>query len=307
MALFGREGDQYVKNDQLKKMKKATTVFIVEDEMLIAACLKDQLQESGFQILGHSARGEKSIEEIHKLKDEDNEPEIVLMDINLRGELDGIETARQITELFNCGIIFLTGQSSKEIYERSFFIKPFGYLLKPYDLEQMVMTIEIASYQRKLEVENREIRQKLETLLAEKTKENTEVLELYNTIVENTLVGVMVFQEDKVVFANNAFANILGCSLEDATRLTTQDLINFLVTEDREWLLGLLEQRLKGETPPQRTLFRIVRADGEIRWVRTYVRRIEFNQKIALHQTYLDVTEYVNFNPEINHQNNEKI
>jgi len=307
MALFGREGDQYVKNDQLKKMKKATTVFIVEDEMLIAACLKDQLQESGFQILGHSARGEKSIEEIHKLKEEGNEPDIVLMDINLRGALDGIETARQITELFNCGIIFLTGQSSREVYERSFFIKPFGYVLKPYDVEQMVMTIEIASYQRKLEVENREIRQKLETLLTEKIKENTEVLEMYNTIVENSLMGVMVFQEDKVVFANSAFANMLGCSPEETTRLTRQDLVNFLVPEDREWLVRLLDRRFKDETPPQHTMFRIVRADGELRWVKTYVRRIEFNQKIALHQTYLDVTEYVNFNPAINHQNNEKI
>jgi len=139
-------------------MKKPTTVFIVEDEMLIAACLKDQLQESGFQILGHSARGEKSLDEIQMLKDNGAEPDIVLMDINLRGALDGIETARRITELFNCGIIFLTGQSSKEVYERSFFIKPLGYVLKPYNLEQMVMTIEIASYQRMLELENKEKR-----------------------------------------------------------------------------------------------------------------------------------------------------
>lgn len=116
-------------------MKTTTTVYIVEDEMLIAACLKDQLEESGFKILGSSTRGEKSIEEIRRLKEQNNEPEIILMDINLRGVMNGIDTAREITDQFNCGIIFLTGQSSKEIYKRSFCIKPFGYVLKPYDLE----------------------------------------------------------------------------------------------------------------------------------------------------------------------------
>lgn len=274
-------------------MKKPTTVFIVEDEMLIAACLKEQLQGSGFPVLGSSTRGEKSLEEIQRLTDEGNEPDIVLMDINLRGPMDGIETARLITERFNCGIIFLTGQSSKEVYERSFFIKPFGYVLKPYDLEQMVMTIEIASYQRKLETENKEIRHQLELLLAEKIKENTRVLHLYETVIENSLVGVLVQHDDRVLFANQAFADIVGYSLEEVHAMTRNDLINGLMPEEREWLLDLYSRRMNGETPPQHTLFRLRRKDGGIRWVKTFVKRIEYNSQPALHQTYLDVTEYI--------------
>ena len=121
------------------------SIFIVEDELLISANLRSQLQSFGYEVLGSSTKGEQCIQDIERLSKEGKEPEIVLMDIHLRGEMDGIETARRLVEKFNCAIIFLTGQSSKEIYERSFKIKHFGYLLKPIDMEQTKMTIEIAA------------------------------------------------------------------------------------------------------------------------------------------------------------------
>ena len=307
MAFFRREGDQHVENDQFKEMREPTTVFIVEDEMLIAACLMDQLQDSGFKILGSSTRGEKTIEAIRKLKEESQEPDIVLMDINLRGELDGIETARLITEQFHCAIIFLTGQSSREIYERSSFIKPFGYVLKPYDVEQMVMTIEIAAYQRKLEIENKEIREKLEKLLIEKTKENTEVLELYETITDNTLLGVLVLQDKKVVFANKAIAEMFGYTLDEVNSFHEKDLVELLHPDDRNRLVDLARRRLDGETLPQHTLYRITRKDGEIRWMKTFIKRIRYHEKPALHQASLDITDYVNLNPNTIHPSDEKI
>ena len=143
---------------------KGISVYLVEDELLIAACLMDQLKTAGFQILGSSTRGEQCIEEITTLKQEGREPEVILMDINLRGQIDGIETARRIIKLFDCAIVFLTGQSPKEIYERSFSIKPFGCVLKPYDQEQMSMSIEIAAYQRALELENIELKKRMASL-----------------------------------------------------------------------------------------------------------------------------------------------
>ncbi|MBL7110845.1 MAG: PAS domain S-box protein [Bacteroidales bacterium] len=283
-------------------MREPTTVFIVEDEMLIAACLKDQLLESGFKILGSSTRGDKSIEAIRKLKEEGREPDIVLMDINLRGELNGIDTARLITKQFQCAIIFLTGQSSREVYEQSFFIKPFGYVLKPYDVEQMVMTIEIAAYQRKLEIENKKIREKLEKLLTEKMKENEELLELYETIIDNTLIGIWVLQDEKVVFSNNTIATMFGYSPEEIKTFREQELLGLLHPDDQNRLLDLAGKRLEGDMPPQHTTFRIIRKDGKVRWMKAFFKRIQYQGKPALHQAYLDITEYVNFNPNTNHQ-----
>jgi len=281
-------------------VKAPTTIYIVEDEMLIAACLMDQLKESGFVVLGQSTRGKTGIEEIRRLKEEGNEPDIVLMDINLRGSMDGIEAARLITEQFNCGIIFLTGQSSREVYERSFFIKPFGYVLKPYDVDQMMMTIEIAAYQRKLEIENKEIREKLEALLLEKTKENIEVLELYNTITENSLIGILVYQDGKGIFANEAMADILGYTKDEIYSFSPDELNRLLHPDDLKRLLDIARKRIEGEEIKQHTVFRIIRKNGEIRWMKTFVKRIQYLGKPALHQSYLDITEYVNFNPDTN-------
>jgi len=275
-------------------MKKNTTVFIVEDEMLIAACLKNQLEEAGFTILGNVTRGEKSIEEIQRLREENNEPDIVLMDINLRGAMNGIDTAHEISNRYNCGIIFLTGQSSKEVYKRSFCIKPFGYVLKPYDLEQMIMTIEIAAYQRRLELENKRIRKELEQLLSEKTKENTEVLELYKAIIENSLAAICIIQEGRFVFANQAIANTLGYTLEEIFAMEQPDIVRLAHPADRERLLSISEKRLQGMEVPQYTTFRIITKEGEIRWMKSFVKLVNYMGKPALHQTFLDVTDYIN-------------
>ena len=82
------------------------SIFIVEDELLISASLKSQLQSFGYEVLGSSTKGEQCVEEIERLSKEGKEPEIVLMDIHLRGEIDGIETARRLVDKFNCAIIF---------------------------------------------------------------------------------------------------------------------------------------------------------------------------------------------------------
>ncbi|TSA28029.1 MAG: PAS domain S-box protein [Bacteroidetes bacterium] len=161
----------------------------------------------------------------------------------------------------------------------------------------MIMIIEIAAYQRKLEIENLEIREKLEKHLNEKIRENTEVLELYETITENTLLGIWVLQDEKVIFANKAIANLFGYTLEEISTFNERDLLGLLHPDDRSRLLDLARKRLQGETPPQHALFRIFRKDGETRWMKTFVRRIQHRGKPALHQTYLDITEYVHFDP----------
>ena len=82
------------------------SIYIVEDELLISASLKSQLQQFGYEIYGPSIRGETCLEETAELSKQGREPEIVLMDIHLRGEMDGIETAKLINEKFNCAIFF---------------------------------------------------------------------------------------------------------------------------------------------------------------------------------------------------------
>jgi PAS domain S-box-containing protein len=271
---------------------KPISIYIVEDELLISASLKSQLQNFGYQIFGSSTRGETCLQEIGQLSSEGKEPEIILMDIHLRGQMDGIEAAKAINEKYHCGIIFLTGQSTKEVYERSFKIKPFGYLLKPIDMEQMKMTIEIAAYQRNLELKNKEYQKSLEALLNIRTREKNEIMDLYQIIIDNSLMGLTIMQDEQFVFANRRTAEIFGFSLEDFLCLTIRDIVDLLHPDDQQKVIMLSQERLPGNDFPQGTLVRIFRKDGNLRWLETSVKTIQFKGRPALHQTFLDITEF---------------
>lgn len=270
------------------------SIYIVEDELLISASLKSQLQQFGYEIYGSSIRGETCLEEIAELSRQGREPEIVLMDIHLRGEMDGIETAKLINEKFNCAIIFLTGQSSKEIYERSFKIKPFGYLLKPIDMEQTKMTIEIASYQRNLEIENTLYQKDLEALLEKRSQENKELMAMYQTIVDNSLMGLTIMQNEKFVFANNRTAEIFGYSLEEFLLFSLRDIFGLLHPDDQELVITQSQIRLDGGEFPQNPRIRIFTRDKQLKYLETHVKAVQFKGKPALHQTFLDVTDFYN-------------
>ena len=270
------------------------SIYIVEDELLISASLKSQLQQFGYEISGSSIRGESCLEDIAELSRQGKEPEIVLMDIHLRGEMDGIETAKLINAKFNCAIIFLTGQSSKEIYDRSFKIKPFGYLLKPIDMEQTKMTIEIASYQRNLEIENTLYQKDLEALLEKRSQENKELMAMYQTIIDNSLMGLTIIQDEKFVFANNRTAEIFGYPLEEFLSFAGSDIVNLLHPEDQNKLQALSQARLNGGELPQNTRIRIFTRDNQLKHIETHVKAVQFKGKPALHQTFFDITDFCN-------------
>jgi PAS domain S-box-containing protein len=262
---------------------KPVSLYIVEDELLITMSLKSQLESAGYQILGIATKCETCLKELEILRDEGKEPEIVLMDINIRGTVDGIETARRITEQFDCGIIFITGQSSKEIYERSFTVKPFGYLLKPIDLEQTMMIIEIGAYQRQLELENKNYQKKLVKLVEQKTKENQEIMDLYDTLIENSMLGLIVTQDQKFVFVNHEAERIFGYTGDEFRSVDMQQITSLVHPEDRELVTG-------GETT-QGGRIRIIRRDAAVIEVITFVKPVMYGGKPALHQIFFDLSD----------------
>lgn len=269
------------------------SIYIVEDELLISASLKSQLQQFGYVVSGSSIRGETCLEEIEILSAQGKEPEIILMDIHLRGEMDGIDTARRITEKFNCAIIFLTGQSSKEVYERSFKIKPFGYLLKPIDMEQTKMTIEIAAYQRNLEIENMIYQRELENLLEKRSKEKIELMDMYQTIIDNSQMGLTIIQDEKFVFANLRTAEIFGYPLEELLSLSIHEIHKLLHPDDQARAISILQVGLTGNEIPNHSIVRIISRSGELKYVDIYMSTVQFKGKLALHQTFLDITNQI--------------
>ena len=75
---------------------------------------------------------------------EDDEPDIVLMDIEIQGELDGIQTAEELIAISNVPVVYLTGRSDDETLERAIKTAPYGYIIKPFEPEDLKIAIEIA-------------------------------------------------------------------------------------------------------------------------------------------------------------------
>ncbi len=105
---------------------KEIRVLVVEDEVIIAQCLTMELELMGYDVCGYVISGEEAI-----IKTKKKNPDVILMDINLSGEMDGIDAAAEIIDSMKTPIIFCTGFGQKEIMERAEKINPLAYLRKP--------------------------------------------------------------------------------------------------------------------------------------------------------------------------------
>ena len=121
-------------------MQNRIKILIVEDEMLIAANIAIQLETLGYEVAGIIPRGEEAIKSVQHEK-----PDLVLMDINLKGELDGIETAIRMQQEDAIPIIYLTANSDDAHFNRAKATSPYAFLSKPFKKLDLQRAIELAS------------------------------------------------------------------------------------------------------------------------------------------------------------------
>jgi two-component system, response regulator PdtaR len=140
-------------------MSKAK-IMIVEDEWTVAEEIKMVLQSFEYSVTSMSSSGEEAIQNAEKDK-----PDLVLMDIVLEGEMDGIEAANEIRSRFNIPIIFLTAYTDEKILERASITEPFGYIVKPFVNEDLKIAIEIALYKHRVEKERKRLIEELQGAL----------------------------------------------------------------------------------------------------------------------------------------------
>jgi DNA-binding LytR/AlgR family response regulator len=116
-------------------------VFIVEDEPLIAADLEMNLQDLGYEVCGQADNAMDAIADMAV-----NKPDLVLLDISIEGDLDGIQLAAKINEKFQIPFIYITSHADKGTIERVKQTKPAGFILKPFDEGDLRSNIEIALF-----------------------------------------------------------------------------------------------------------------------------------------------------------------
>ncbi len=113
-------------------------ILVVEDEMIIAAKIAMQLTSLGYEVTGILPRGEQALEHV-----KENKPDIVLLDINLKGNLDGIETATQMQQLYNFPIIYLTANADEGTFNKAKTTKPAAFISKPFKQLDLQRAIEL--------------------------------------------------------------------------------------------------------------------------------------------------------------------
>jgi DNA-binding LytR/AlgR family response regulator len=119
-------------------MGNAIKILIVEDEMVIAANISLQLSELGYEVIGILPRGEEALSHIKV-----DQPHIILLDIRLKGELDGIETAREIQKHYNIPIIYLTANADEAHFNRAKETHPYAFISKPFKKLDLQRAIEL--------------------------------------------------------------------------------------------------------------------------------------------------------------------
>jgi two-component system, response regulator PdtaR len=124
-------------------------VLVVEDERILALSLKKKLEKLGFTVTGTASTGKEAIDSTNQEK-----PDLVLMDIVLKGEMDGIDTAKLIINLHEIPIIYLTAYADDETIERAVQTCPYGYIMKPYKDREIKANIEMALHKHKAEKEH---------------------------------------------------------------------------------------------------------------------------------------------------------
>ena len=116
----------------------APKVLIVDDDDVILSIEKWRLSNLGYDICGSAGSGKDALACAAKQR-----PDIVLMDITLKGEMDGIETAAQIKKNFNIPVIFVSSHTDGEILQRAIAIKPDGFVKKPFDDDNLRIALEM--------------------------------------------------------------------------------------------------------------------------------------------------------------------
>jgi len=127
-------------------------IFIVEDEGIIAAAIQSRIESLGYATAGIASSAEEALARIAE-----HPPDLVLMDIQLAGLMDGVEAADQIRRRFALPVIFLTAHAEASTVERARVTEPFGYIVKPINESELHCNIEMALYRHRMERERSDV------------------------------------------------------------------------------------------------------------------------------------------------------
>lgn len=123
-----------------------TKILIIEDEVIVAHDLGEMISQLGHDVVGIISSGEEAVEKAQATK-----PDLIIVDIKLKGEMNGIEASELITANTGAAIVYLTAHTESDLFERAKVTEPFGYLTKPVAPQDLIRTVEMALYRHRMQ------------------------------------------------------------------------------------------------------------------------------------------------------------
>lgn len=253
---------------------KKTKILIIEDEEVVARYIANILDKLDYIVVGLESDGNSAIKVMNKIN-----PDIILMDIYLNGDMDGIDTAKKINEKWNIPIIYITISTNNIIFERVKRTNNYGFLIKPIKEKELYLAIELALYKHNIDLK---LRNKNEELYKSKSR--------YKAIVEDLTDFVVRYKLDgSLTFVNKAFCMFYGKTEEELMSGKIYDTIfkdDLIMVKNKIVKINYKNQVVKLE-------HRVKLPNKEIRWLRSTIRGIfgKNNEIIEYQFVATDITE----------------
>lgn len=224
-------------------MNRPSRILVVEDESIVAFNLQQRLAQLGYDVPAIAVSGEECMEMFSQ-----TQPDLVLMDIHIQGDMDGIEVASRLRETHSAPVIYLTAYSEDSTLERARQTRPYGYLLKPFSERELHATIQMAFERHKLEVELVDHQRLLQQAL------------------EAASMGVLEMDTaTSAITASPRTAELLGWPLNQPH--DRDDLLSCVNAEERAEVTTRLDESL-AELKRFSEEFRVLSKDVPPRWIK---------------------------------------
>ena len=199
-------------------------ILIVEDESIVAKDIQTSLKKLGYNVVGTCSSGTDAINAA-----EEHKPDMVLMDIMLKGDMSGIEAANKIKELLNIPVIYLTAYADESTLNKAKVTEPYGYIIKPFKEIDLHTSIEMALYKHEKEMEVKKERDILYSIVENKessigiifVKSNSKLVKL-NT---SDIYFVEALKDYVVINTSNAKYTIHSTMKEMEKKLPSSEFI----------------------------------------------------------------------------------
>ncbi len=248
------------------KEKTPAKILIVEDEMIVAKDMQETLKARGYIVTAIVNSGRDAIKMVKKER-----PDLVLMDIMLKGKMDGIDTAGRIRTKFAIPIIFITAFTNDDILQRAMNAEPYAYIVKPLDSSELYTNIEMALYKHVMDQKLRESEERLKT------------------IFDNVNDGILLADIESKQFhdGNTGICEMLGYNLKELQTLGVSDIHP---KSDLPYVTEQIEKQIRKEIKIAQNI-PVKRKDGSVFYADVNSSLIKIGGKRYLIGIFRDTTQ----------------